>query len=534
MKFQRDDGAVKPRRSFEECLLFSKSRVFFILAAVVGVLYLPALDSYFMADDFNLVTILRPTHDAVAWERVWQEFRSPVTCDACATFYRPLLPLSGAVDFFFWGLNPMGYHVTNMAVQLLNCWLAYLLVYSLTGRVRAAALAGLFIAIYPYHPKDVLWGIGRNGLLVGTFMLGSLLGYAEYLRRSAHRWSWYLFSLGSFVLALLTKETAVVVPLAILALWALFILPMVRANWKKWGISLTSVFPFFAILVAYTAFRWAIFGTIIGRYADTGIQIWDPRVLPRGLIHLTLYSLLPLGGLMEAPKIKFFLWGVAGCAGLLGVYFLVIGRKDRIAAFFALVTVFFALPIIAVIAAANSPAEFMRIQYVPSIGFCLLIAYQIETALRKPYHRMLAAVLVSLYGGLFAANSIPWVMSSAITRTLLGEIERNAGQPGTDRIVVDIPDTYYGGQLFGHKAWALELAAREPFTRTPPHIQVVHRARLESLGNSPGTVLIRWDPQRLVLIRQSLAHVSESLTPVCPLPFARCNETGPRGRIGRY
>src|SRR5262249_9062048 len=73
--------------------------------------------------------------------------------------YQPLTWLSFAVDHALWGLNPTGYHLTNVALHAINTVLVFLLVRSLlvcasrpvaVPDLNVAAAAGaLFFAIHP-------------------------------------------------------------------------------------------------------------------------------------------------------------------------------------------------------------------------------------------------------------------------------------------------------------------------------------------------------------------------------------------------
>jgi tetratricopeptide (TPR) repeat protein len=143
--------------------------------------------------------------------------------------YLPLTWLSYAVDFQIWGMNPAGYHLTNLLLHLANA-----IVFALLGvrllcvafrvpRERAprtlwiagAIAAGLF-ALHPLRVESVAWATERRDVLSGLFFLLALDAYVRFhaARRDGIAWSalaWYLASL-------LAKPVGMGLPLALVAL----------------------------------------------------------------------------------------------------------------------------------------------------------------------------------------------------------------------------------------------------------------------------------------------------------------------------
>lgn len=108
--------------------------------------------------------------------------------------------------FAIFGLSPLGYHVVNLALHLLNVAGVYALTLRLGGRretaVAAAALFGCSsIAFTPLH-----WAAGVVEILTGTLLLGAALLHLESIRRgSAWRWAASLVALA----AMFSKEISV-------------------------------------------------------------------------------------------------------------------------------------------------------------------------------------------------------------------------------------------------------------------------------------------------------------------------------------
>ncbi len=128
--------------------------------------------------------------------------------------YRPLSEgLSFWLQYRLFGLDPLGYHLVNLALHALNVVGVYLLAVRWLGnRGAACAAAVLFgcasIAFTPLH-----WASGVIELLAGALLLAATLVHLESARRGA-RWRWG--AAGLALAAMLAKETA--------AAWPAFIL----------------------------------------------------------------------------------------------------------------------------------------------------------------------------------------------------------------------------------------------------------------------------------------------------------------------
>src|SRR5262249_15263173 len=145
--------------------------------------------------------------------------------------YMPLTWLSVSVDHALWGMNPTGYHLTNVLWHGANAGLAYLVARRLlalagggsTAALRAGAVvAALFFGLHPLRTESVAWATERRDVLSAFFYL---LAVWCYLRARDGRGAgegpeprWYGACLGSFALALLSKSMAVSLPVVLLVL----------------------------------------------------------------------------------------------------------------------------------------------------------------------------------------------------------------------------------------------------------------------------------------------------------------------------
>jgi len=122
--------------------------------------------------------------------------------------YGPLTIFSFLIDHSIWGLNPCGYHATNVLLHLANGVLVFLLLRQMTGNGFVAWLTAALFLVHPIQIESVVWISSRKGLLCSTFLL-----WAAIIRLrpevTAKQDAWYV---GLLIAALLSKALAIVFP----------------------------------------------------------------------------------------------------------------------------------------------------------------------------------------------------------------------------------------------------------------------------------------------------------------------------------
>ncbi|MDP8999017.1 MAG: glycosyltransferase family 39 protein [Myxococcota bacterium] len=134
-------------------------------------------------------------------------------------YYRPLVTLSYALDAQWSGFGAFGYHLTNVVLHAIASVLFLALVHRIDfGRI-VTFLAALVFAVHPIIGSAVAWIPGRNESLLAIFALASWLFFLREV--TFRRLQYRLLHIGFFWLALLTKESAIVLPLVCLTHLAL-------------------------------------------------------------------------------------------------------------------------------------------------------------------------------------------------------------------------------------------------------------------------------------------------------------------------
>lgn len=133
--------------------------------------------------------------------------------------YAPIQLVSYMVDYSVWGLNPLGFHLTDILLHAGNGIMLYAIMLHLGANRQAALIAGIIFICHPVQVEAVAWISQRKTLLSTFFMLVSWHCYNGWRASSSLTRSklLYVSSLGAFVLSLLAKATTIVLPLILLA-----------------------------------------------------------------------------------------------------------------------------------------------------------------------------------------------------------------------------------------------------------------------------------------------------------------------------
>jgi tetratricopeptide (TPR) repeat protein len=172
-----------------------------LLAATAVAAYAASLLAAFQFDDYNVIVRDPAVH---GWGALAEEL---------ARGLRPVLKASYTLSWTLGDGAPAAFAAFNIVVHALNTVLLYFIGLRLAARwkpgLEAAVLfAALLFALHPVQTEAVTYLSGRSTSLAATFYLGALLVYL----RHGPLWA----SLGLFVLACGSKETALVLPAALL------------------------------------------------------------------------------------------------------------------------------------------------------------------------------------------------------------------------------------------------------------------------------------------------------------------------------
>src|SRR5262249_3915829 len=128
--------------------------------------------------------------------------------------YAPVMLVSLAVDYRLGGLDPLGYHLTNLALHAACVALFYVFVRTVLPTAAAALFAAAVFAVHPIQLEAVSVAIQRKTVLSGVLFFATLLAWRRWC--TARRPTAYAVAIAAFVLAGLTKPSVAPLPLVLL------------------------------------------------------------------------------------------------------------------------------------------------------------------------------------------------------------------------------------------------------------------------------------------------------------------------------
>ena len=200
MKRDRSTGQWKPGAG---AYLSRPAVAVLLLSLLAMAIYANSLRNGFVFDDLGLV-VQNPTIRDI------RQLPGILGLAGHAA-YRPLRTASYAIDYYFFGLNPAGYHAVNILIHIVNGSLVFLTFRALVNRPWPALLAAILFIVHPIQADSVTYVSGRRDLI---FTLFYLLGFYAFVRyRGAGQYRYLLLAAISYLLSLLSKEMAITLPL---------------------------------------------------------------------------------------------------------------------------------------------------------------------------------------------------------------------------------------------------------------------------------------------------------------------------------
>lgn len=309
-------------------------------------------------------------------------------------FYRPLAVIPYILGAQIGGSSPLVYHGINISCHLLAGCLLFLFLARLGYDRMLAFVFSLIFIVHPALTSVVVWIPGMVDALLTVFVLPAFIFFREYLRTGRRRY--YVWHLLFFALALLTKETALILVL-LCPLCAYFVDRSPRPNFRflaaGWGL----------VSVVWFLLRRAILVNPVTLTIDQVFSsIFNPAavVLYIGKIVLP-FNLAPLPTLRDSS----LLYGLGALAIIGALILFTRNRRYGLIFFGAAWFLLFLLPsmVFSDPSLYTGVALYEHRLYLPLIGFIILF---LETGLVKTIGRdrkwalAIGAAIVILFSGL--------------------------------------------------------------------------------------------------------------------------------------
>lgn len=415
------------------------------------------LTAGFTADDWNFVALV---HDAA----------NPLVAirPLAGRFLRPLVVLSYYVPYRLFGLTTWPYHALLVGIHGLNTFMVFLLARRIAtpGERLRPALAALVFALMAPHSEAIAWFASIADPLATGFMLAALLAFGRALQDERPA-AWIATMCGLFVLALASKETAMIFPALVFAYGALApeaahlkVCPATvttpepasedRVSYAR-TVRLTLVSAAVpAVLVAgYLLLRAPIFGPPFAAYAGFGRS---SGVFWQQARAFTLRAFLPPGEIlsrwwMNAQDVYLF------AAGAIALAFAALSRRERRAVLFLAAAVVIALgPALPLsISVSNTVSE--RFVYTATVFSSILVVWIVWRLVPR---RAIATAAVVLFAALHArvlwSSNQTWADAAALFDRGLESVIARVREDGAARDrpihILTMPDNLRGAFVF--------------------------------------------------------------------------------------
>ncbi len=376
-------------------------------------IYANALSNGFVYDDYYLVV---ENH----WIKNLRSLPDIFSSNAAgsgslpASYYRPIMHTVYLLTYHAFGLTPWAFHLVNILFHASVAAVVFLIVSKLAGKpslpgyLSAPFIAATLFATHPIHTEAVTWVAGMSELSFALFFLLSFYFAIPSTANVSSSKGAHIASVTSFSLALLSKESALTLPLLILGYeYAVNKVP-------RWPLAfLKRYLPYLVIAGVYLSLRWHVLGGIgpFKRHAElSGYQmainifpLFTQYIQTLGLpFRLNAFHVFhPMRSMLEAKGL------VALLSTLAFIYCTFRLRKRDPAVFLSLL--FIVIPLLPVLyipaLGENTFAE--RYLYVPSVGFVVLVSILAVrvSSLGRGWAIAVAGVL-TVVAGLYSAGVI--------------------------------------------------------------------------------------------------------------------------------
>jgi protein O-mannosyl-transferase len=347
-------------------------RYLFIVVLLLTV-YGNTLNHGFVWDDINII-VDSPVTESL--RNIPRFFVMEDTAEGPTGYYRPITYVSFTLDRAVWGLNPVGYNITNLLLHVFVALLFFRVVAALFKKEDLAFYAALLFSLHPIVGETVNFHAGgRNTLLCACFSLASLLFYVKRKQLPA---------LAFFILAVFSKEFGLLLP----ALFLMYDLLISREKPRYlWYIPYVIASASYLVIRSYAVHKHANLLTSIN-IAD---NIWIlPRIFTSYLANMawpfqlaTMYDV--------STRLTWFSLVLDSLILLGMVCVAFIFRKRREVAFSVVIFLLFLLPVSNLFPLGITMMA-DRYAYFALFGFSLGLAYCVSLASR----RIGVAVMVAL------------------------------------------------------------------------------------------------------------------------------------------
>lgn len=248
-----------------------------VLALIIILCYLPGLSGTFLLDDFGTLSVLSQWGSIDTLDKLYQYVFGGYT----GPTGRPIPLLTFFLNSNSWPADAYGFLVFNLIIHVVNVFVLYWFLTSLISSANIKPnfipiVVSIFWGLHPLNVSTVLYVVQRMTLLSTFFSLLTfaffLAGYSAINMAKYRRAFWiWMFAVCTSVMAVLSKENAVLIPLQLLLINQ-FLIVNGRGLVSRWLRSMLAI----ALWLSSAA---VIYKLCLFAYPDIYAKVIDGRIL---------------------------------------------------------------------------------------------------------------------------------------------------------------------------------------------------------------------------------------------------------------
>jgi tetratricopeptide (TPR) repeat protein len=352
----------------------------FILALLPFFIYIKTTGFQFI--DFDDVAIIKNNYPILSdIKNIGWAFKTDAFLTTTGDFYRPMQTVVFFIDAFIGGERPWIYHLSNVLLHILTVLALYSLLKKLGSRNLTALFIALIFSVHPLLSSAVSWIPATGDLLIGLFGVLLFLNFIKYTQT---------FSIGSFILnvllfllALFSKETAVLFPVILLLYYWLV---------SKETFKLKKIVPLYLVWIICFAFFYFLRSKVVINTPPDFIVGINPFINNLPAIPISISKFLFPVSLSTMPLFEamFTFFGMLLLIVFLFVLLKFIRLKKWLPVFgFVWFIVFIIPPMFFKLYYSNFLLEYYEHRlYLPIAGLMILLAFVLDDVLHKKAKRV--------------------------------------------------------------------------------------------------------------------------------------------------
>lgn len=267
-----------------------------IVLLITGITFVGTLRFHFVSDDYPQI-VFNPF--VKSWKYLPQYFVSSVWKMSSSwrvdNYYRPLFLVWTRLNYLMFAGRPFGWHLTAVLLHLIATWLVFRVIREMCGRSDVAWITALIFGVHPIHHEVVAWVASTTESLYGILFLAAFLAYLR--SRESPKARWMATSCGWYALAVLFKETAIVLPALVFShSWLAGDQandPTAPKSGRSWWRAMQSAAPYLPIALVYLVIRYKALSGLSHPVAIETTSEWF-LTLPSILTWYVKHWLLPI------------------------------------------------------------------------------------------------------------------------------------------------------------------------------------------------------------------------------------------------